>query len=96
LENKRYLFWALQLAGWGSWALTFYFGMLVWEKPSTVYMIYLPIISAIGILITLVLRALYRATWTRDMVVRALDVLIGCYVAGALWMSLRWWWCGSG
>ena len=89
LEDKRYLFWALQLAGWGSWALTFYFGMLVWEKPSAMYMIYLPIISVIGVLITLVLRALYRATWTRDIVVRALAVLIGCYVAGAVWMSSR-------
>ncbi len=89
LEDKRYLFWALQLAGWGSWALTFYFGMLVWERPSNLYIIYLPIISTIGILITLVLRALYRAVWNRDILVRAMAILVGCYIGGALWMSSR-------
>ncbi len=89
LENKRNLFWALQLAGWGSWAITFYLGMLVWGKMVANYAIYLPIVSTVGMLITLLLRALYRATWNADILWRVAAVLVGSYLAGAAWMASR-------
>jgi len=89
LENKRYLFWALQCAGWSSWAITFYLGMLVWGKPMGTYAIYLPIVSTVGMLITLVLRALYRATWNKDIGWRVVAILVGSYLAGAVWMASR-------
>ena len=89
LQNKRYLFWALQLAGWSSWAITFYLGMLVWGHADRTYAIYLPIVSALGMLITLVLRALYRATWNSGIARRVLAVLFGSYLGGATWMASR-------
>jgi len=89
LQEKRYLFWALQFAGWGSWAITFYLGMLVWGKPVGTYAIYLPIVSTFGMLITLLLRALYRATWNTDIVWRVIALLVGSFVAGATWMAAR-------
>lgn len=89
VEDKRYLFWALQLAGWGSWGITFYLGMLVWNKPLGTYAIYLPVVSAIGMLITLILRAAYRATWNADIGWRVVTVLVGSYLAGAAWMAAR-------
>ena len=89
LQNKRYLFWTLQLGGWGSWAITFYLGVLVWSEPPKLYAIYLPIVSTLGLLITLVLRALYHAVWDRDIVWRVLAVLIGSFVAGGVWMASR-------
>ncbi len=89
LQNKRYLFWALQLAGWGSWAITFYLGMLVWGKPQELYAIYLPIVSTLGMLITLALRALYRAIWEKDIIWRGLAVLGGSFLGGAAWMACR-------
>ena len=89
LENKRSLFWTLQFAGWSSWAITFYLGMLVWGKPLQTYMIYLPIVSLLGMLITLILRRLYLALWESDVVWRGLAVLAGSYFAGALWMACR-------
>jgi signal transduction histidine kinase len=89
LEDQRYLFWALQLAGWSSWAITFYLGMLVWGKELGTYAIYLPIVSTCGLLITLVLRALYRATWSAAIGWRVAAVLCGSLVAGATWMALR-------
>jgi two-component system LytT family sensor kinase len=89
LQEKRYLFWALQFAGWGSWGITFYLAMLVWGKPVGIYAIYLPIVSAFGMLITLLLRALYRATWNADIVWRVIALLVGSFVAGATWMAVR-------
>lgn len=89
LQNKRYLFWTLQLGGWGSWAFTFYLGVLVWSEPPKLYAIYLPIVSTLGLLITLVLRALYRAVWDRDILWRVLAVLVGSFIAGGVWMASR-------
>lgn len=89
LQDKRYLFWALQLAGWGAWATTFYLGMLVWGKYVDIYAVYIPIISTAGLLITLLLRALYRLTWNSHIGWRVLAVLIGSYAAGAAWMASR-------
>ena len=89
LQNKRYLFWTLQLGGWGSWAITFYLGVLVWSEPPDLYAIYLPIVSTLGMLITLGLRALYHALWEKDIVWRVLAVLVGSFFGGAAWMACR-------
>ena len=89
LQNKRYLFWTLQLGGWGSWAITFYLGVLVWGDAPDEYAIYLPIISTIGMLITLVLRALYKAIWDKHIIWRGLAILVGSFLGGALWRLCR-------
>ena len=89
LQDKRYLFWALQFAGWSSWGITFYLGMLVWGKSLGTYAIYLPIVSTCGLLITLLLRSLYHATWNKGIGLRVAAVLVGSYLAGAAWMASR-------
>jgi two-component system LytT family sensor kinase len=89
LHNKRYLFWTLQLGGWVSWGITFYLGVLVWGEAPDEYGIYLPIISTIGMLISLVLRALYKAIWHRHIVWRGLAILAGSFLGGAAWMTCR-------
>jgi two-component system LytT family sensor kinase len=89
LQNKRYLFWTLQLVGWGSWGITFYLGVLVWGEAPDEYGIYLPIISTIGMLITLALRALYKAIWDSHIIWRGLAILVGSFLGGAAWMACR-------
>lgn len=89
LQDKRYLFWLLQLAGWSSWGFSYYLGILVWGDPPDNYFWYLPVVSGIGILITLVLRTAYRATWEKAIPVRAAVVVLGSYLAGATWMAIR-------
>lgn len=89
LQDKRYLFWLLQLAGWSSWGFSYYLGILVWGDPPDNYFWYLPVISLIGVLITLVLRFVYRATWEQSIPVRAAVVVSGSYLAGAAWMAIR-------
>jgi signal transduction histidine kinase len=89
LHNKRYLFWTLQLGGWGSWAITFYLGVLVWSEPPKLYAIYLPIVATLGLLITLLLRAVYHAVWEKDIVWRVLAVLLGSFLGGGAWMASR-------
>ena len=89
LQNKCYLFWTLQLGGWSSWAITFYLGVLVWSEPPKLYAIYPPIVGALGLLITLALRAVYHAVWEKDIVWRVIAVLLGSLLGGSAWMASR-------
>ncbi|MEM8562217.1 MAG: histidine kinase [Pseudomonadota bacterium] len=89
LQNKRIIFWLLQVVGWGAWGVTFYLGILVWGDAPQGYIIYLPIISTVGLLISLVLRALYKSIWEVHIVWRALAILAGSAVGGTLWRASR-------
>ena len=89
LQDKRHLFWALQLGGWSSWAITYYLGVRFWQSPPESYWIYLLIVSCVGMLITLLLRSLYHATWESGPALRGLAILAGSLAGGAAWMLIR-------
>lgn len=89
LKDKRYLFWTLQFAGWSGWAMSFYLGVIMWGKPPQNYFLYLPFIATIGMLLTLVLRALYRFMWDMEITRRIIAIVVGSYGAGLVWMSIR-------
>ncbi len=89
IDDKRRLFWLLQLGGWSSWAATFSLGILVWGEPPERYYVYLPIVAAIGMLITLALRWVYRVTWERSIGMRAFTILGASYCAGVAWILCR-------
>ena len=89
IEDKRRLFWLLQLGGWSGWAATFYLGVLVWGEAPENYSVYLPLIAGIGLLLTLALRWIYRATWDRSPGMRAFAILAASYCAGVTWFLCR-------
>ncbi|MEL7044572.1 MAG: histidine kinase [Pseudomonadota bacterium] len=89
IDDKRRLFWLLQLGGWSSWAATFSLGILVWGEPPERYYIYLPIVAFIGMLITLALRWVYQVTWERSIGMRAFTILGASYCAGVAWILCR-------
>ncbi len=89
IDDNRRLFWLLQLGGWSSWAATFYLGILVWGQPPEDYFVYLPIVAAVGMLITLGLRWIYRVTWDRTLGTRAFAILGASYCAGVCWILCR-------
>jgi two-component sensor histidine kinase len=89
LQDPRWLFWLLQLAGWSAWCLSSYFGVLVFSEPPDAYALYLPLVSVIGFAITLILRALYRQSWEHPPWQRALAMLFGSYLAALLWIIAR-------
>ena len=89
LKNKRHLFWLLQFAGWSGWAMSFYLGVIVWGKPPENYYLYLPFVATVGMLLTLVLRALYRHMWEMELTRRIIAIAAGSYAAGLVWMAVR-------
>jgi signal transduction histidine kinase len=89
LKDKRQLFWLLQLAGWSGWAMSFYLGVIMWGRPPENYYFYLPFIATIGMLLTLVLRVLYRHMWEMEITRRIIAIVAGSYAAGLVWMATR-------
>ncbi len=89
LKDKRSLFWTLQFAGWSGWAMSFYLGVIVWGKPPENYLFYLPFVATVGMLLTLVLRALYRHMWEMELPRRIAAIVAGSYGAALVWMSIR-------
>ena len=89
LKDKRTLFWTLQFVGWSGWAMSFYLGVIMWGKPPENYAFYLPFVATIGMLLTLVLRALYRYMWEMEITRRIIAIAAGSYGAALVWMSIR-------
>ncbi|MFK8022157.1 MAG: sensor histidine kinase [Pseudomonadales bacterium] len=87
-SNKTYQFWSLQLGGWLGWGLSFYIGTIFWGKSAD-YELYLPIVTLIGMLLSLVLRALYRHIWDKPAWLIGATVLFGSYLMAALWWGAR-------
>ena len=80
LRNNNFQFWSLHLAGWVAWGVSFYIGALFWNVPD-LYSRYVPLITVIGLVISLGLRYVYKATWEQPAL-RRLIVL-----TGASWLA---------
>jgi two-component system, LytTR family, sensor kinase len=77
--NRNALFWLFHTAGWGAYAITQYFGALLFEKP-TGYHYVITVATVSGFLFSLPLRYLYRRLWKRSPKVIIVGVLGSCYV----------------
>jgi two-component system LytT family sensor kinase len=79
LRTKRDLvFWTLHAAGWAAYAITQYFGALLYEKPASYGQVIL-IAAAAGFVLSMPMRYIYRHLWGRSPRVFAVGVLIICY-----------------
>ena len=88
LGNRNFQFWSLQITGWTGWGVSFYIGALFWDVPE-LYSRYVPIISAIGLLLSLGLRYIYKATWEQTPVRRFVVLIVSSWLAAAIWMTCR-------
>ncbi len=87
-DNRRTQFWVLQLLGWTGWGVTFYVAAMFWGSPSD-YARYVPVIVVVGLIISLGMRAVYRATWNWSAWHRIITVIVVSYLAGAAWKLSR-------
>lgn len=69
--------------------MSFYLGVIMWGNPPDDYLWYLPVVATIGMLLTLVLRAIYRYMWEMELPRRIVAIVAGSYGAGLVWMSIR-------
>ena len=88
LGNKSFQFWSLQLAGWAGWGATHYIGGLYWSEKEK-YALYNLIISILGVVLTLGLRWIYKASWDYPPLRRTLILLGSSWLAAAAWVACR-------
>jgi two-component system LytT family sensor kinase len=86
--NRKTLFWSLQLLGWTAWGVTFYLAAVVWGSHDR-YVQYMPMASAMGMVISLGLREIYRRSWHLSPRLRLAIALFSSIAAGALWRLSR-------
>jgi signal transduction histidine kinase len=77
--NRNVLFWSLHTAGWGAYAVSQYFGALLYEKPSS-YGQVIFVAAVAGFILSMPMRFIYRRLWGRSPRVYFVGVLVTCYV----------------
>src|ERR1700722_5483515 len=78
-SNRNVLFWSLHAAGWGAYAITQYFGALLYEKPNS-YAQVIVVAALSGFVLSMPMRYIYRRLWGRSPRVIMSGVLATCYI----------------
>lgn len=87
-QNRNYQFWVLQAIGWSGWVVLFTIRDFYWSQSFDRFG--LLIVDAIaGMLLTLMLRYIYRAFWEQPLVTRIIVVLVASYIAAAIWQPIK-------
>jgi hypothetical protein len=91
VREQEKLFWVLHLGGWLAWGVLVKYSLTVAILDDTApnYFFYVMVISAIGVVISLALRYLYRALWNKATWIRATSLVLGAAGAGYLWLKSR-------
>ncbi|HEY6923510.1 MAG TPA: histidine kinase [Steroidobacteraceae bacterium] len=77
-SNRNVLFWSLHAAGWGAYAISQYFGALLYEKPNS-YAQVIVVAAVAGFILSMPMRYIYRRLWGRPPRVFVSGVLVTCY-----------------
>jgi two-component system LytT family sensor kinase len=91
IKDQPNLFWAFHLGGWAFWGIVvkYLYTATMLEEVAPSYAAYVALITVIGMLISLVLRYLYKALWNRALWIQAIGLLGGSTLAGYLWLKAR-------
>ena len=91
IKDRPNLFWAFHLGGWALWGIVgkYLYTATMLEEVAPSYAAYVAVISVIGMLISLVLRYVYRFLWNRALWIQAIGLIGGSVLAGFLWLKAR-------
>jgi len=91
VKDSSRLFWALHLGGWLAWGLfaKYAYTVATLDEVPPRYFLYVMLITAVGALLTLVLRHLYRFLWDRPLWARTAGVLAASGAAAFAWLHVR-------
>ncbi len=89
--NQQRLFWVLHLGGWFAYGVFVKYGLTraMLEDTAPGYFLYVMIITVIAIVLSLGLRYLYRALWSRPLWIQGIGFLLGSSIVGYLWLKAR-------
>ncbi|MEX2326534.1 MAG: histidine kinase [Pseudomonadales bacterium] len=87
-QNRNRQFWVLQILGWSGWVILFTIRDYYWNHPFERVTLLLVDATA-GLVLTTLLRYVYRAIWERPVIVRVIVVLAVSYAAAAVWQPIK-------
>jgi two-component system LytT family sensor kinase len=88
-KSQPALFWTLQLLGWGSYGLSMFLGALPHFPSAKLALIHKLVFVSFGLLISLILRSVYKRMWARQFSFPSITVTaIFCsYLFGVVWAA---------
>ena len=91
IKDRPNLFWVFHLGGWALWGIVgkYLYTAMILEEVAPSYATYVAVITVIGMLISLLLRYLYRFLWDRALWIQAIGLIGGSSLAGYLWLKAR-------
>ena len=90
LKTQSSFFWTFQFGGWALWgAFKYFYTVTILGETPPHYAIYVPGITIIAVLITLLLRYFYRFLWNRAIWIQTIGFLAGSALSGYLWIKIR-------
>lgn len=96
IKSRTTLFWTLQLGGWGAYGLSMFLGALPHFPTAMQALIHKVVFVGLGLLISLILRLIYKKMWGRSFSFQAITVTaIFCsYFFSLIWAAVfnitRW------
>ncbi len=87
-QNRNYQFWILQFLGWSGWVTLFALRDAYWGQSYE--RILLLVVDAIaGLMLTTLLRHIYRSVWDWPVYHRLITVLVASYAMAAIWQPIK-------
>ncbi|HLT64429.1 MAG TPA: histidine kinase [Pseudohongiella sp.] len=90
-NTREWQFWIFQLTGWGLWILMLALRDLTFV-PSEYMLERITVFTVdalIGIILTTILRYVYRAIWETSGVVKILVVVVVCWITSQAWRPIK-------
>ena len=88
VRDRGRLFWTLNIGGWSGYTLTAWLGALAHEKPES-YFAVIAATAAVGFVVTIPMRYLFRWLWTRPLLTLASTMLMSCYGIALGWRLMH-------
>ena len=83
-RDRGRLFWALNIFGWLGYLLANYAGTIGHDKPGS-YFVYITAVAAVGLILSLLMRLVYRKLWASPPLVISIGVLATSFATAAIW-----------
>lgn len=88
ITNNNHLFIFLNVVGWAGYCLSSYVGAFYWDKPIDYYWVLL-IDALLGLIISFLLRPVYRHVWNTSATTRIVTIIVASYVCSIIWIVPR-------
>lgn len=85
INNRRKLYWLLQIFGWSGYVFFIMLGALFWDKADTTHILYTVVAAALGLLLSMAMRESFLKIWDEPPVKRVLLTLLTVMVTTSLW-----------